>query len=108
VYSSVNLLGLYHDSLFTKTAWNDPGASLSNRYVAYFSQAFPLYKRAATVLSVLKNLEVLLEMISQRLTGPQHKWKLVLLIEACRYGSRDLSLLLFFAACSHCHHPFRD
>ena len=84
MYSSVNLLGLYHDSLFTKAAWNDPGASLANRYVAHYSQTFPLYKKAAMILSVLKAIEVLLEMGFQRMTGSQRKWGLVLLIESCK------------------------
>ena len=84
VYSSVGLMGLYHDSLFTKAAWNDPGASLANRYVAHFSQTFPLYKRAATILSVLKTLEVVLEMGFQRVAGSQRKWGLILLIESCK------------------------
>jgi len=81
IQGSVHLAELYHDSIFRKHRWNDPGRELVDRYTGQLFLSNNLYSKIATFLAVLQTAQLMLEMIGQKLFGKEKKWKIALVIE---------------------------
>jgi peroxin-16 len=98
VYSVLNLLSLYHDSILDKASTKPPHdgsiASTFNRYTRYLVRGSKLFRNLAYTLSVLENVEVLLEMMIIKRFGQKKKWKWITIIELIKYCY--LYLLLYY------------
>lgn len=91
VYTTLNLVGLYHDSLLAKAVANlppsvrKPEPSPHNRYTQFWTKASPSYKRLALAIVVIQHAEVLLEMGAKKKWGDKGRWRTVIAIEALKY-----------------------
>jgi hypothetical protein len=90
VFSTVNLLGIYHDTILTKhvaslPAAHRPAPSALNRYTRDWQNSSPIYKRIVLVLTFIQYTEVLIEMSIQKKWGQQYKWRVITALEAIKY-----------------------
>lgn len=91
MYTTLNLVGLYHDSLLAKAVANlppsvrKPEPSPHNRYTQFWTKASPSYKRLALAIVVIQHAEVLLEMGAKKKWGDKGRWRTVIAIEALKY-----------------------
>jgi peroxin-16 len=83
LHSSIQLLSLYHDSLLTRAISKLPGMpqqSPHNRYTKFWTQRSKLYRRIATLLSMIQYTELLWEMVAKR-RGERVRWRAVVILE---------------------------
>ncbi|KAF9922780.1 Peroxisomal membrane protein pex16 [Linnemannia zychae] len=97
LFSTLNLLGIYHDTILTKhvaslPVTHRPTPSPLNRYTRDWQSSSLTYKRIAMVLTVIQYTEVLIEMGVQKKWGQQYKWRVVTALEAIKAAGR-LTLL---------------
>ncbi|KAG0053097.1 Peroxisomal membrane protein pex16 [Gryganskiella cystojenkinii] len=97
LFSTLNLLGIYHDTILTKhvaslPATHRPTPSPLNRYTRDWQSHSLTYKRIAMVLTVIQYTEVLIEMGVQKKWGQQYKWRVITALEAFKVAGR-LALL---------------
>ena len=122
IYASLNLLGLYHDSILARALEKQqPNAASSNgatsdkritplggsqpatavagltpsehaRYTQHFSQHSKAYNRLARTLVIVGYFELLAEMVARRKLGRKKAWDVVAAIEALKVVLR-LSLV---------------
>lgn len=85
LFSLLNLVGLYHDTILTKTSHqlssDGTRASIFNRYTRTLIDSSALYKKCAYLLSFLEYSEVLLEMLALKSRGIRGKDNMVVLVE---------------------------
>ena len=90
VYTTLNLVSLYHDSLLAKAVANlpptvrKPEMSPHNRYTQFWTRASPSYKRLALAIVVIQYAEVLLEMGAKKRWGDKGRWRTIVGIEALK------------------------
>lgn len=89
VFSTLNLLGIYHDTILTKhvaslPATHRPTPSPLNRYTRDWQSSSLTYKRIAMLLTVIQYTEVLIEMGVQKKWGQQYKWRVITALEAIK------------------------
>ncbi|KAF9275627.1 Peroxisomal membrane protein pex16 [Mortierella alpina] len=97
LFSTLNLLGIYHDTILTKHVaslplTHRPTPSPLNRYTRDWQDSSLTYKRIATVLTIIQYTEVLIEMGVQKKWGQQYKWRVITALEAFKAAGR-LALL---------------
>jgi peroxin-16 len=91
VYTTLNLVSLYHDSLLAKAVANlppsvrKPEPSPHNRYTQFWTTVSPSYKRLALAIAVIQHAEVLFEMGAKKKWGDKGRWRTVIAIEALKY-----------------------
>ncbi|KAG0346176.1 Peroxisomal membrane protein pex16 [Podila humilis] len=93
LFSTLNLLGIYHDTILTKhvaslPASHRPTPSPHNRYTRDWQGHSLTYKRVALALTIIQYTEVLIEMGVQKKWGAQHKWRVVTALEAFKVAGR--------------------
>ncbi|KAG0360811.1 Peroxisomal membrane protein pex16 [Mortierella sp. AD032] len=93
LFSTLNLLGIYHDTILTKhvaslPATHRPTPSSLNRYTRDWQGSSLTYKRVAMVLTVIQYTEVLIEMGVQKKWGQQYKWRVITALEAIKAAGR--------------------
>lgn len=94
VYTTLNLVSLYHDSLLAKAIANlpptvrKPEPSPHNRYTQFWTKASPSYKRLALAIVIVQYAEVLLEMGAKKKWGEKGRWRTVVGVEALKYPPR--------------------
>ncbi|KAG0240279.1 Peroxisomal membrane protein pex16 [Mortierella sp. GBA43] len=93
LFSTVNLLGIYHDTILTKhvaslPAAHRPAPSALNRYTRDWQNSSPIYKRIVLVLTIIQYTEVLIEMSIQKKWGQQYKWRVITALEAIKAFGR--------------------
>ncbi|EGG10285.1 uncharacterized protein MELLADRAFT_47234 [Melampsora larici-populina 98AG31] len=89
LFSALNIVSSYHDSVITKAAESLPAASRPpssshNRYTAAWSEKSNSYKTLAHTLSILENTQRLFEMWARRRLGSKGRWRIVLFIECLK------------------------
>jgi peroxin-16 len=90
VYTTLNLVSLYHDSLLARAVANlpptvrKPEPSPHNRYTQFWTKASPSYKRLALAIVVIQYAEVLLEMGAKKKWGDKGRWRTIVGIEALK------------------------
>ena len=90
VYTALNLVSLYHDSLLAKAIANlpptvrKPEPSPHNRYTRFWTKACPNYKRLALAIVIIQYAEVLLEMGAKKKWGEKGRWRTIVGIEALK------------------------
>jgi hypothetical protein len=89
VFSTLNLLGIYHDTILTKhvaslPATHRPTPSPLNRYTRDWQNSSLTYSRIAMLLTVIQYTEVLIEMGVQKKWGQQYKWRVITALEAIK------------------------
>jgi len=62
-----------------------PPPSDHARYIRYWTDRSPIYKRASRALSTLTYLELLMEMLARRKGNDRIRWRVILMIEAIKY-----------------------
>jgi len=85
VFAFVNIIGLYHDLIFSrepslKTNHGEK-ASQFNRYTRALINGSISYKRIAYFLTILNRTEVLIEMIILKQHGSKKRWDVVTILE---------------------------
>jgi len=84
LHSSIQLLSMYHDTLLTRAISKLPGMprqqSPHNRYTRFWIQRSKLYRRIATLLSMIQYTELLWEMAAKR-RGERVRWRVVVILE---------------------------
>ncbi|KAK7730191.1 hypothetical protein SLS57_001853 [Botryosphaeria dothidea] len=98
VYSGVQLLSLYHDSLLAKAVarlppQQRPRPTPHSRYTRFWTQNSSTYKRIALTLQMIQYTELLWEMAAKR-RGEKVRWRVVVLLEAIKAICRLLLLRL--------------
>ncbi|KAG0196812.1 Peroxisomal membrane protein pex16 [Mortierella sp. GBA30] len=93
LFSTLNLLGIYHDTILTKhvaslPASHRPTPSPLNRYTRDWQGSSLTYKRVAMVLTIIQYTEVLIEMGVQKKWGQQYKWRVITALEAFKAAGR--------------------
>jgi peroxin-16 len=86
LHSSIQLLSMYHDTLLARAISKIPGLpqqSLHNRYTKFWTQRSTLYRRIATILSMIQYTELLWEMTAKR-RGEKVRWRVVVLLEVVK------------------------
>jgi len=89
VYSLLNILGLYHDSILSRSLASlpaplRPAPSSHARYTRHFAASSPLYNRAAHLLQLVSYAELLLEMGAGKRAGKRRADDVVLLLEGVK------------------------
>ena len=90
VYTTLNLVSLYHDSLLAKAVANlppsvrKPEPTPHNRYTQFWTKASPSYKRLALAIVLIQYAEVLLEMNAKKKWGEKGRWRTIVGIEALK------------------------
>jgi peroxin-16 len=89
VYSLLNILGIYHDSILHRTTASlptpvRPSPSSHARYTRYWTSTSPTYAVLARSLTVLSHLELLLEMALRKRKGQEAGDQAVLVIESVK------------------------
>jgi len=92
IYSALNIINIYHDSIFAyrEKSRSDP----FNRYNKNMLNSSPLYKQIAYSLSIIKNLEVLVEVGVLRKFGSKARYQVVTQIEIIKAICRLILLYL--------------
>lgn len=96
----MHLLGQYHDSVLLRLVYahgqrseqasrvravcDVPKLSLHARYTAFWREASPSYRRAATLLMVIESTQLLAEMLARRRLGRARAWDAVVAIEVVK------------------------
>ena len=99
VYSGVQLLALYHDSLLAKTISRLPSSiprptpTLHNRYTKFWAAKSLVYKRVALLLQTIQYTELLWEMAAKR-KGEKIRWRVVVILEMIKAVCRMLLMRL--------------
>ncbi|KAF8951477.1 Peroxisomal membrane protein pex16 [Podila verticillata] len=93
LFSTLNLLGIYHDTILTKhvaslPASHRPTPSPHNRYTRDWQSNSLTYKRVALALTIIQYTEVLIEMGVQKKWGAQYKWRVITALEAFKVAGR--------------------
>ncbi|KAI1320676.1 Peroxisomal membrane protein pex16 [Mortierella claussenii] len=93
LFSTLNLLGIYHDTILTKhvaslPATHRPTPSPLNRYTRDWQSSSASYKRIVLLLTVIQYTEVLIEMGVQKKWGQQYKWRVITALEAIKAAGR--------------------
>ena len=92
VYTSLNLVSLYHDFLLAKAVANlppsvrKPEPSPHNRYTQFWTRASPTYQRLALAIVIIQHAEVLLEMGAKKKWGEKGRWRTIIGVEALKYS----------------------
>ncbi|KAF9427425.1 Peroxisomal membrane protein pex16 [Entomortierella beljakovae] len=89
LFSTLNLLGIYHDTILTKhvaslPATHRPAPSPLNRYTRDWQDNSLTYKRIVLLLTVIQYTEVLIEMGVQKKWGVKQKWRVVTALESIK------------------------
>ncbi|RMJ25422.1 peroxisomal membrane protein PEX16 [Aspergillus sp. HF37] len=99
VYSGVQLLSLYHDSLVSRVISNLPSSvprsspTLHSRYTKYWTSRSSQYHRVALTLQMIQYTELLWEMMARR-RGEKVRWRVVVFIEIAKAVCRLVLLRL--------------
>ncbi|KAG0027468.1 Peroxisomal membrane protein pex16 [Podila clonocystis] len=93
LFSTLNLLGIYHDTILTKhvaslPASHRPTPSPHNRYTRDWQSNSLTYKRVALAMTIIQYTEVLIEMGVQKKWGAQYKWRVITALEAFKVAGR--------------------
>ncbi|KAI5481609.1 peroxisomal membrane protein pex16 [Pseudohyphozyma bogoriensis] len=97
LYSLLNVLGMYHDSVMLRTISElppnlRPEPSSHARYTRHWTTASPSYKRLSRSLTILTYTELLIEMAVKKRKGQAAADKAVVVLEALKAALR-LALL---------------
>ncbi|GAA6028813.1 hypothetical protein JCM8097_007408 [Rhodosporidiobolus ruineniae] len=89
LYSALNLLGLYHDSILHRAASSLPAplrppSSSHTRYTRHYTTHSKPYNLLAHALSSVQALELLLEMLARKRKGRKTAEKTVIALEAIK------------------------
>ncbi|KAL1648013.1 hypothetical protein SLS58_002338 [Diplodia intermedia] len=98
IYSGVQLLSLYHDSLLAKAVARlpppqRPRPTPHSRYTRFWTEKSPTYKRIALTLQMIQYTELLWEMAAKR-KGEKTRWRAIVLLEVVKAFCRLLLLRL--------------
>lgn len=99
MYSGVQLLTLYHDSLVSRVVSGLPSSALRPpptlhaRYTKYWTSRSSQYHKAALTLQMIQYTELLWEMIARR-RGEKVRWRVIVFIEIAKAICRLLLLRL--------------
>ncbi|GAA5982454.1 hypothetical protein JCM11641_006121 [Rhodosporidiobolus odoratus] len=93
LYSLLNLIGLYHDSILHRAASSLPPAlrppsSSHTRYTRHFTTTSQPYKLLSNALSAVTSIELLLEMAVRKRRGAKSAEKTVIALEAIKAALR--------------------
>jgi hypothetical protein len=96
VYSGLNLLSFYHDSILTganlKTvvAGSVVGPTLTDlqRYLKFWTRNSAPYRWLSNFLSVIKIIEVVVEMAAHKRIDKERKWSLIVMLEMAKAIAR--------------------
>ncbi|KAG0004153.1 Peroxisomal membrane protein pex16 [Entomortierella chlamydospora] len=93
LFSTLNLLGIYHDTILTKhvaslPATHRPTPSALNRYTRDWQNSSVAYRRIVLLLTVIQYTEVLIEMSVQKKWGQQYKWRVITALETIKAVGR--------------------
>ncbi|KAG0291140.1 Peroxisomal membrane protein pex16 [Dissophora globulifera] len=93
LFSTLNLLGIYHDTILTKhvaslPATHRPIPSSLNRYTRDWQNSSQVYKRIVLVLTVIQYSEVMIEMGIQKKWGQKYKWRVITALETIKAAAR--------------------
>jgi peroxin-16 len=95
LHSSIQLLSMYHDTLLTRAISKLPGMprqqSPHNRYTKFWIMKSQMYRRVATLLSMIQYTELLWEMMAKR-KGEKTRWRIVVILELVKAICRFLLL----------------
>jgi peroxin-16 len=91
IYSALNILNIYHESIFAnrEKSRSDP----FNRYNKNMLNSSSTYKQIAYSLSIIKNLEILIEVGINRKFGSKARYQVITQIEIIKAVCR---LILFY------------
>jgi len=91
IYAALNILNIYHESIFAnrERSRSDP----FNRYTKSMLNSSSTYKQIAYSLSIIKNLEILVEVAVNRKYGSRARYQVITQIEIIKAVCR---LILFF------------
>ncbi|CAJ0892834.1 178_t:CDS:2, partial [Entrophospora sp. SA101] len=97
LFSALSLIGLYHDSILVRALeklppYKKPKPSPHNRYTRYWLNSSKTYQYSSFALTLLQNIEVLLEMGMQKKLGKEDKWKYITIIESIKVICRIILL----------------
>lgn len=90
LYATLNLLGLYHDSILSRALErlpNDakkPPLSAHNRYTKFWSANSSIYKNLSISVTVIQHLSFLCEILARKKFGEKGKWRTIIGIEAIK------------------------
>ncbi|GAA5864797.1 hypothetical protein JCM8547_009235 [Rhodosporidiobolus lusitaniae] len=93
LYSALNLLGLYHDSILHRAVSSlppplRPPSSSHSRYTRHYTTHSAPYNLLAHALSVVSSIELLVEMTVRKRSGAQKAEKMVVALEAIKAALR--------------------
>ncbi|KAF9208459.1 Peroxisomal membrane protein pex16 [Haplosporangium sp. Z 27] len=93
LFSTLNLLGIYHDTILTKhvnslPATHKPTPSALNRYTRDWLNSSVAYRRIVLLLTVIQYTEVLIEMGVQKKWGNKYKWRIITALETIKAAGR--------------------
>jgi peroxin-16 len=95
LHSSIQLLSMYHDTVLTRAISKLPGMprqqSPHNRYTKFWIVKSKMYRRVATLLSMIQYTELLWEMMAKR-KGEKMRWRIVVILEVVKAICRFLLL----------------
>ena len=84
VYSLLNCLRWFHDSIYYKR-YSTAVKSSWNNYLDFINTEYPIAGKLMKVLMAIRFVEVPSEMIVQRLLGIDRKYVFVAVVELCKY-----------------------
>lgn len=95
LYATLNLLGIYHDSILARAIEQLPNSakrpqlSAHNRYTKFWTSQSSLYKKLSVGVTTIQHLSFLLEIVARKKFGEKGRWRTIILIEAmkafCRF-----------------------
>ncbi|KAK9454083.1 peroxisome membrane protein [Dipodascopsis uninucleata] len=94
LYSILNILGLYHDTIVARAVEDSETLnpryhpSAHSRYTRYYMARDKKYKRIAYILSLVRQSELLVEMLARKRGGEKSRWVAVLGIESVKAACR--------------------
>lgn len=96
VYSALNVIGLYHDSILARAIASLPGKkptpSAHNRYTKFWSANNWTYRRLSIAVVLIQYTEVLWETLARKKFGEKGRWRLILSLEAIKVAFRLILL----------------
>lgn len=90
LYATLNLLGIYHDSILARAIERlpddskKPQLSAHNRYTKFWISRSNLYKKLSISVTTLQHVSFLLEILARKKFGEKGRWRTIVGIEAVK------------------------
>ncbi|OLL22066.1 Peroxisomal membrane protein PEX16 [Neolecta irregularis DAH-3] len=94
LYTLLNFVGLYHDSVLSRIQQHKPGQSQHARYTTHLLARSGIYRKFARLVMMLGYSQVLWEMIAFRKGGNKVQWRIIILLEGLKATLRLVLLRL--------------